>query len=169
MAQLMVAATSQTKFFFLPILFLLLSCSDQIIIVENDQINGMNVQQFIRSTEFSGKINIMFDDKETLKSSRTYKKGLKNGKHLGWWENGNKKYEFYFKNDQSEGKHLQWHQNGKLFTQKNFRYGLEDGEQKGWDMQGNLMYKYIYNDGRKYGIQGSILCNGGKELAIEND
>ena len=58
---------------------------------------------------------------------------------------------------------------GQLFTQKNFKNGLEDGEQKGWDIKGNLMYKYIYNDGRKYGIQGSILCNGGKELTIKND
>ena len=31
------------------------------------------------------------------------------------------------------------------------------------------MYKYVYNDGRKYGIQGSVVCNGGKDLAESND
>ena len=36
-------------------------------------------------------------------------------------------------------------------------------------LNGNLMYKYIYNDGRKYGIQGSVVCNGGKDLADKND
>ena len=51
---------------------------------------------------------------------------------------------------------------------KNYKNGLEDGEQKAWDMNGDLMYKYIYNDGRKYGIQGSVVCNGGKDLE-END
>ena len=165
----MVAVTSQIKVFLLFFVFLLLSCSNEISINEDNLIDGKNIQQFIRSTNFSGQINVMYNEGQALKSSRTYRNGLKNGKHTGWWENGNKKYEFYFKNDQSEGKHFQWHQNGQLFTQKNFKNGLEDGEQKGWDIKGNLMYKYIYNDGRKYGIQGSILCNGGKELTIKND
>ena len=75
----------------------------------------------------------------------------------------------YLRDDTSTGKHFQWHQNGKLFTQKQFKNGLEQGEQKAWDMNGDLMYKYIYNDGRKYGIQGSVVCNGGKDLAESND
>jgi antitoxin component YwqK of YwqJK toxin-antitoxin module len=45
---------------------------------------------------------------------------------------------------------------------------LEHGEQKSWDKNGALMYKYIYNNGRKYGIQGSIICNGGNELEALN-
>ena len=69
----------------------------------------------------------------------------------------------------SVGEHFQWHQNGNLFTHKQFKNGLEDGEQKAWDMNGDLMYKYIYNSGRKYGIQGSVVCNGGKDLAGNND
>ena len=36
-------------------------------------------------------------------------------------------------------------------------------------MNGDLMYKYIYNEGRKYGIQGSVVCNGGKDLADNSD
>ncbi len=55
-----------------------------------------------------------------------------------------------------------------FFTLKNFRTGLEHGEQKAWDQNGELMYKYIYNDGRRYGIQGSIICNGGNEMGALN-
>ena len=69
----------------------------------------------------------------------------------------------------SVGEHFQWHQNGSLFTHKQFKNGLEDGEQKAWDVKGDLMYKYIYNEGRKYGIQGSVVCNGGKDLVDYND
>ena len=53
----------------------------------------------------------------------------------------------------------------KIFGVKNFKNGIEEGEQKAWDQNGNLMYKYIYHKGRKYGIQGSIVCNGMNELA----
>ena len=74
-----------------------------------------------------------------------------------------------YKRDKSGGEHFQWHQNGTLFSHKQFKNGLEDGEQKAWDMNGDLMYKYIYNEGRKYGIQGSVVCNGGKDLADNSD
>ena len=51
---------------------------------------------------------------------------------------------------------------------KNFKTGVEHGEQKSWDQNGELMYKYIYDNGRKYGIQGSVICNGGNELEVLN-
>src|SRR5210317_742092 len=156
----MVAVTLRTKFL-LFFSFILVSCGEKIIINENELINGMEIQRFIRENQFSGTITVMYMDEIT----RKYKKGKKNGSHEGWWPDGTKKYSFIFKEDTSSGKHYQWHQNGKLFTQKQFKNGLEQGEQKAWDMNGDLMYKYIYNDGRKYGIQGSIVCNGGKDLA----
>ena len=146
-----------------------MSCGENITITENELINNMDIQRFIRTNQFSGTITVMYADDITKKSKRKYVSGKKNGVHEGWWPNGTKKYSFVFKDDTSTGKHFQWHQNGKLFTQKQFKNGLEQGEQKAWDMNGNLMYKYIYNDGRKYGIQGSVVCNGGKDLAESND
>jgi len=164
----MVAVTLRTKFLLFSSL-ILFSCGEKIIINENELINGMEIQRFIRENQFSGTITVMYIDEITTKSKRKYIKGKKNGSHEGWWPDGTKKYSFIFKEDTSSGKHYQWHQNGKLFTQKQFKNGLEQGEQKAWDMNGDLMYKYIYNDGRKYGIQGSIVCNGGKDLAENND
>ena len=165
----MVVATIPIKsavFLFSLILF---SCQNQINISENELINGQDIQKYIRSNEFTGTISVMYNNDSILKSKRKYKKGKKNGQHEGWWPNGQKKYSFIFKNDMSEGEHFQWHQNGTLFTHKKFKNGLEDGEQKAWDSKGDLMYKYIYNEGRKYGIQGSVICNGGKDLAGKND
>ncbi len=129
----------------------------------------MEISRYVRVTEFSGTITTTYNDGTTLKSKRKYKKGKKDGRHQGWWENGNKKYSFQFGSDMSVGEHFQWHQNGSLFTHKQFKNGLEDGEQKAWDVNGDLMYKYIYNEGRKYGIQGSVVCNGGKDLLDNND
>ena len=165
----MVAATIQIKSAVFLFSFALLSCQNQIIISENQLIGGLEIPRYVRTNQFSGTISVMYDNDTFLKSKRQYKDGKKNGQHEGWWPNGQKKYSFIFKNDMSVGEHFQWHQNGTLFTHKQFKNGLEDGEQKAWDNNGDLMYKYIYNDGRKYGIQGSVVCNGGKDLAGNND
>ena len=76
----MVAVTSQIKVFLLFFVFLLPSCSNEISINEDNLIDGKNIQQFIRSTNFSGQINVMYNEGQALKSSRTYRNGLKNGK-----------------------------------------------------------------------------------------
>jgi len=145
----------------------LFSCTEVLIVHESDLINGMTVQKFVRENQYDGIIKVHYSDSQ-LKSMRKYSNGKKYGKHEGWWPNGNKRYTYYFKEDQSVGQHFQWHSNGQLFSLKNFKNGLESGEQKAWDQNGNLMYKYIYHDGRKYGIQGSVVCNGMNELAEQN-
>ncbi len=145
----------------------LFSCTEVLIVHESDLINGMTVQKFVRDNQYDGIIKVHYSDSQ-LKSMRKYSNGKKYGKHEGWWPNGNKRYTYYFKEDQSVGQHFQWHSNGQLFSLKNFKNGLESGEQKAWDQNGNLMYKYIYHDGRKYGIQGSVVCNGMNELAEQN-
>ena len=145
----------------------LFSCTEVLIVHESDLINGMTVQKFVRENQYDGIIKVHYSDSQ-LKSMRKYSNGKKYGKHEGWWPNGNKRYTYYFKEDQSVGQHFQWHSNGQLFSLKNFKNGLESGEQKAWDQNGNLMYKYIYHDGRKYGIQGSVVCNGMNELAEQD-
>ena len=145
----------------------LFSCTEVLIVHESDLINGMTVQKFVRENQYDGIIKVHYSDSQ-LKSMRKYSNGKKYGKHEGWWPNGNKRYTYYFKEDQSVGQHFQWHSNGQLFSLKNFKNGLESGEQEAWDQNGNLMYKYIYHDGRKYGIQGSVVCNGMNELAEQN-
>ena len=162
------AVISRIKFIFF-FSFLILSCGEKISVAESELINGMDMQRFIRTNQFSGTITVMYMDGITIKSKRKYVKGKKNGTHLGWWPDGTKRFHFTFRNDLSNGKHSQWHQNGQLFTLKQFNNGLEQGRQKAWDIDGELMYNYIYNDGRKYGIQGSVLCNSDMDLAKESD
>ena len=110
----------------------LFSCTEVLIVHESDLINGMTVQKFVRENQYDGIIKVLYSDSQ-LKSKRKYSNGKKYGKHEGWWPNGNKRYTYYFKEDQSVGEHFQWHSNGQLFSLKNFKNGLESGEQKAWD------------------------------------
>ena len=160
--------TLQTKFVLLfSYTIFLFSCTEVLIVQDSDLIDGMTVQKFVRENQYDGIIKTYYPDHQ-LQSMRKYSNGKKYGKHEGWWPNGNKRYTYYFNKDQSVGQHLEWHSNGQLFVLKNFENGLENGEQKAWDQNGDLMYKYIYYDGRKYGIQGSVVCNGMNELAEQN-
>ena len=91
----MAAVTTQTKLllvFFCCIIFT--SCSNTTTVKESDLIDGSTVSQFIRKQQYSGYINIYYDDGITIKSIRKYSKGKKNGEHQGWWPNGNKKYQY---------------------------------------------------------------------------
>jgi hypothetical protein len=72
------AVTTQTKFllvFFCCIIFI--SCSNTTTVKESDLIDGSTVSQFIRKQQYSGYINIYYDDGITIKSIRKYSKGKK--------------------------------------------------------------------------------------------
>ncbi len=66
----MAAVTTQTKFL-LTFLYCIIftSCSNTTTIEESDLINGLTVSQFIRAEQYSGSINIYYQD-ETIKSIR---------------------------------------------------------------------------------------------------
>ena len=44
---------------------------------------------------------------------KNFKDGLRNGKFIGWYENGNISSEKYFKNNVKEGKWTTYYQNGQ--------------------------------------------------------
>ena len=116
----MAVVTTQTKLLLTSLCCILfISCSNTTVVEESDLINGLTVSKFIRQEQYTGSINIYYED-DTIKSIRKYSNGKKNGKHEGWWPNGTKKYLYYFKQDQSFGTHKQWHSNGELYTLKNF-------------------------------------------------
>ena len=73
----MVAATIPTKSAVFLFSLFLFSCQNQISISENELINGLEIQKYIRTNEFSGTISVMYSNNDTLKSKRKYKKGKK--------------------------------------------------------------------------------------------
>ncbi len=89
---------------------------------------------------------------------RFYHLGKKMGKHIGFWENGNPKFEFYFTNGEHQGIAKEWYNNGKPYRTFHYEKGYEEGSQKMWWENGTIRANYVVKNGRRYGLIGLKLC-----------
>lgn len=93
-----------------------------------------------------------------LMEYREFRNGMKNGKQIGYWENGNKRFEFIAKDDAYEGELKEWDRNGKLFHLAHYKDGQEEGEQKLWYENGKIRANYFIIKGKRYGLLGTKNC-----------
>ena len=89
---------------------------------------------------------------------RLYHLGRKEGTHIGWWENGQLKFIYQFKNDNHEGKAQTWYPGGQLATDNFYEKGYETGLQRSWYPDGVLRANYDARNGRQYGLTGVKNC-----------
>ncbi len=75
-----------------------------------------------------------------------YKK--RNGKHITYYDNGNKWVELNFENDLREGVQFTWHRNGKLKSKLNYVSGKKHGIQKWWQKDGKMLNEKVYINGK---------------------
>jgi antitoxin component YwqK of YwqJK toxin-antitoxin module len=93
-----------------------------------------------------------------LMEERHYVGGLKNGKQIAFWQNGNKRFEFFAKNDAYEGELKEYSENGHLFHLANYLNGQEEGSQKMWYDNGKIRANYFIKKGKRYGLLGTKNC-----------
>ena len=77
---------------------------------------------------------------------------------MGYWDNGNIKFDFTYLDEKREGLHRQWYRSGAPYTALTFRDDKEDGMQRAWRENGKLYINYEARDGFRYGLQKSALC-----------
>ena len=80
------------------------------------------------------------------------------GQHLGYWKNGNRKFDFKYFNDKREGLQKQWYESGSKYYELSFTDDQEKGTQKAWRENGKPYINYEVKDGVRYGLQKSALC-----------
>ncbi|MCE9500366.1 MAG: membrane-binding protein, partial [Leptospira sp.] len=84
-------------------------------------------------------------------------KGKRVGIHKGWYENGNPRFWYEYKDGLSDGDHWEWHEEGNPY-----RYGkyIKDQNvgQKVWRKDGKIFSNYVYTKEKLYGVVGSKLC-----------
>lgn len=89
---------------------------------------------------------------------RHFSHGAKNGLQTGFWENGNKRFEYFAVNDACEGELKEWAENGQLFHLAHYKNGQEDGVQKMWHANGKLRSNFVLIGGRRFGLLGTKNC-----------
>ncbi len=95
---------------------------------------------------------------QILKEKRFFDKGKKEGEHIGFYENGEKKFLYHLKNDVYEGNSKEWTIDGNLVKDMNYHLGQEQGSQKIWYDNGKIKANYVIKDGRRYGLLGTKNC-----------
>jgi len=93
-----------------------------------------------------------------LAESRFYHAGKKIGKHIGFWEDGKPKFEFYFSKGEHDGIANEWYSNGQAYKAFHYTMGYENGSQKIWWENGVIRANYVVKQGRRYGLIGLKLC-----------
>ena len=93
-----------------------------------------------------------------LKEKREFTNGKKTGEYIAYWENGNKKLDYLFDDDEYEGTCREWNTDGMLIREMNYKKGHEEGEQKMFYDNGSTRSNYIIVKGRRYGLLGTKNC-----------
>lgn len=105
-----------------------------------------------------------WDENGRLIEIRYYSENRKTGRHLGYFPNGQKKFEYHFQDDLPIGTHKEWLENGQLYALSSYNEnGQPEGEQKLYFPSGKIRANYVIENGRRYGLLGAKGCMGENE------
>lgn len=90
-------------------------------------------------------------------SKRYYHLGEKDSVHTGWWDNGNTRFVYHFKNGVYNGSFEEYYYTGKPLKKISY-YNGNDSFGTGWRENGKIFMNYIMKDGRRYGVMNAQPC-----------
>ena len=96
------------------------------------------------------------------KAEFNWKDGRKNGLSKGWYEDGQKERESYWKNGEMDGPFLSWHENGNKRVESNWKDGRKNGLSTVWYESGQKKTESNWKDGQKNGHFSGWFENGQK-------
>jgi antitoxin component YwqK of YwqJK toxin-antitoxin module len=79
-------------------------------------------------------------------SIENYKYGKENGKSLGWYRSGEKRFDSNYKNGEFHGNQIHWFESGQIETEHNYLNGMFDGKQTYFSENGNPKRIMNYNN-----------------------
>jgi antitoxin component YwqK of YwqJK toxin-antitoxin module len=95
---------------------------------------------------------------QQVQEIRLYAQGKREGVHTGYWQNGNKKFEYTYTNDLHHGIQKEWYANGSPYRVATYHEGYEHGLQQAFTDDGLLSVNYDARNGRNYGNIGKKRC-----------
>lgn len=126
--------------------FKLDSLSGDTLFIENYQL-GLKHGSFKR-----------FYPNHLLFEKREYRMGQKQGKHLGYWDNGKLAFEYPLKEGVYHGNLKAWNRAGQIIKSLHYSHGQQVGHQQLWDDNGAIKTNYVIKNNRRYGLLGTKNC-----------
>jgi len=99
------------------------------------------------------RVEVEFWDKERtqIKSLREYMGEQRYGKDIGWYDNGQKRYDNNYVNGKLHGKCAGWYPNGQLHWEENYVNGQRHGKRRKWHDNGQIRWEEDCVDGQLHG------------------
>ena len=104
--------------------------------------------------------DIPFTGKVAGQEKGRINKGIKIGKWIEYWDNGQLLGKYNYKNGEHDGEQLEYYENGLISRKVNFKDGKLDGEYIKYYESGQLGIKRNYKDGKHDGEWLSYSENG---------
>jgi len=150
--------------------------SDKVLILEDYHQNGKLQELRYISIDKYGKqynngIRQRFYENGNMKSEFNYKNSELEGKMTSLYENGNIEAELYYLNGEIEGLCSFWYLNGIKKTEENYKKGKLEGLCSFWYENGNKKSEKNYKNGKLYGTAVMWSEHGDKvaEFQYKND
>jgi antitoxin component YwqK of YwqJK toxin-antitoxin module len=105
---------------------------------------------------------LYYDDSCRLKSSSTYKNGIRNGMHTFYFPNSKPQYQYNLVNDTLQGIDRIFFANGNLFREGNVINGLWDGPVKQNFIDGKPSNEMVYKKGVLWNVNYQLDTTGKK-------
>ena len=120
--------------------------------VEVESFETYNGKLYYKNERFSGYQFSTFKDGK-LASLTPYLEGVRSGKAIAFYPNGQKKYEKFYKNGKRVEVHTGWYATGQVRFINKYKNDLLEGEQKDYFENGVLARVCYYVKGKEQGSQ----------------
>lgn len=108
---------------------------------------------------------IEFYENGELASERIYLEGKREKVHRGWYPDGKDRFYYEYENDLMHGNLWEWKPDGSLYTFAKMKKGHEVAR-KVWREDGQIYANYIQTSSRTLGLRGAKLC---KQVKSDDD
>ena len=86
---------------------------------------------------------------------------IKDGLHTSWYENGQMKYEWTYKDGERDGLWNSWFEDGQKWYERTYKDGEKDGLRTWWYEDGQKSLEGSYKDGeelsrKRWNVDGSV-------------
>jgi antitoxin component YwqK of YwqJK toxin-antitoxin module len=139
------------KYLIILLALLNVACSENGVVLTDEQIPDDIFYLKDQIKPYSGKCYIYYSKSKVLKEEMNFKKGILDGEHISYFQNGQIKRKGSYNNGQLNGKWTNYNEDGKLVFEVEYKNDTLIGRFISWYSTGVIKEKGSYLNNRKIG------------------